>query len=56
MGFEKLAQPFNELEDYEIKANNEEIVDWFQKVRAACTGSESSSTIISNLQEILREK
>lgn len=55
MGFKRPDHPFNKLEDYEIKANNEEIVEWFRKVRAACTGSESSSTIISDIQEILEK-
>jgi hypothetical protein len=55
MEFEELAQPLKELEDYEIKANNEEILAWFRKVRAACLDTASLHAIILELQEILKK-
>ncbi len=56
MEFDELDQPLIELEGYEIKANNEEIVEWFQKVRAACQDAASSRDIIFELQKILGKK
>ena len=55
MEIQELAKPLKELEDYETKANNEEIVAWFRKVRVSCLDSTSAHAIFLKLQEILRK-
>lgn len=52
MILEELIRPLDELESREIKANNNEIVVWIQKVRSSCLDVSNSRDIIPDLIEI----